>query len=93
MRPKRHGRFDHQISHLHPELYPFPLVLSASVGHQAHGVAKSPSSLWHRRLGHPLSGVVHQVLRDNNIPFSGSDKEPMCDVCQMAKSHQVPYPK
>ena len=74
-------------------LYPFASALPISVGHQAHGVAKSPSSLWHRRLGHPSSGVVHQVLRDNNIPFSGLDKESVCDGCQMAKNHQLPYPK
>jgi histone deacetylase 1/2 len=37
--------------------------------------------------------VVHQVLRDNVIPFSESNKESVCDACQMAKSHQLPYPK
>jgi histone deacetylase 1/2 len=45
------------------------------------------------RLGHPSSVVVHQVLRDNSIPFSESNKESVCDACQMAKSHQLPYPK
>jgi hypothetical protein len=40
-------------------LYPFPKASSSSLpGRQAHGVVKSSSSLWHRRL-------VHQVLRDN----------------------------
>jgi hypothetical protein len=33
------------------------------------------------------------VLRDNSIPFSESKKESVCDACQMAKSHQLPYPK
>jgi hypothetical protein len=37
--------------------------------------------------------VVHQVLRDNSIPFSESNKESIYDACQMAKSHQLPYPK
>jgi hypothetical protein len=37
--------------------------------------------------------VVHQVLRDNNIPLSDSNKESVCDACQMAKSYQLPYPK
>jgi hypothetical protein len=37
--------------------------------------------------------VVHQVLRNNSIPFSESNKELVCDACQMAKSHQLPYPK
>jgi histone deacetylase 1/2 len=37
--------------------------------------------------------IVHQVLRDNNIQFSESNKESVCDACQRAKSHQLPYPK
>jgi hypothetical protein len=37
--------------------------------------------------------VVQQVLRDNNIPFSESNKNSVCDVCQQGKSHQLPYPK
>jgi hypothetical protein len=49
--------------------------------------------IWHQRLGHPSSIIVHQVLRDNNISFSESNKELVCDACQMAKSHQLPYPK
>jgi hypothetical protein len=50
-------------------LYHLSASSSSSHGQQAHGVIKSSSSLWHRRLGHPSSGVVHQVLRDNNISF------------------------
>jgi histone deacetylase 1/2 len=73
-------------------LYPMPAPSSPSSGRQAHGVAKSSSSLWHRRLGHPSSVVVRQVLRDNNIQFSESEKESVCDACQKAKSHQLPYP-
>jgi hypothetical protein len=37
--------------------------------------------------------MVHQVLCDNSIPFSESNKESIGDACQMAKSHQLPYPK
>jgi hypothetical protein len=70
----------------------FTIVIS-SFGRHAHGATKSSLSLWHRRLGHPSSVVVHQVLRDNSIPFSESNKELVCDACQMAKSHQLPYPK
>jgi hypothetical protein len=73
-------------------LYPLPSS-SFSLGHHVHGVAKTTSSIWHQRLGHPSSVVVHQVLRDNSIPFSESNKVSVCDACQMAKSHQLPYPK
>jgi histone deacetylase 1/2 len=74
-------------------LYPLSSSSTSSPGRHVHGAAKSSSSLWHRRLGHPSSVVVHQVLRDNSIPFSESNKESVCDACQMAKSHQLPYPK
>jgi histone deacetylase 1/2 len=74
-------------------LYPIPSSSPSSSGPQAHGVVKSTSLHWHRRLGHPSSTVVQQVLRDNNIPFSESIKESVCDACQKGKSHQLPYPK
>jgi histone deacetylase 1/2 len=74
-------------------LYPLPSSSSSSFDHQAHGVVKSSSSLWHRHLGHPASAVVHQVLHDNNIIFSESNNELVYDACQMAKSHQLSYPK
>jgi histone deacetylase 1/2 len=74
-------------------LYPLPSSSTSPPGRHAHGAAKSSSSLWHRRLGHPSSVVVRQVLRDNEIPFSETNKESVCDACQMAKSHQLPYPK
>jgi hypothetical protein len=74
-------------------LYPVPPSSTPSLGRHAHGAAKSSSLLWHRCLGHLSSVVVHQVLCDNNIPFSRSNKELVFDACQMAKSHQLPYPK
>jgi hypothetical protein len=74
-------------------LYPIPPPSTSSLGYHVHGAAKSSSSLWHRCLGHPSSVVVHQVLHGNSIPFSESNKEFVCDACQKAKSHQLPYPK
>jgi histone deacetylase 1/2 len=74
-------------------LYPIPPSSAPPPRHQAHGVVKSSTSLWHRCLGHPSSVVVHQVLRDNKISFSEFNKEHVCDACQIAKSHQLPYPK
>jgi hypothetical protein len=72
-------------------LYPLPPSSLAS-GRQALGVQQS-SSHWHQRLGHPSSSIVHQILRDNDIHFSESNKGSVCDGCQKAKSHQLPYPK
>jgi histone deacetylase 1/2 len=71
-------------------LYPIP---SSSWTSQKQAFGVQSSSHWHRRLGHPSSAVVQKILRDNNIPFSESNKESVCDACQKAKSHQLPYPK
>jgi hypothetical protein len=69
------------------------LSSTSSIGHHVHGAAKSSSSLWHWCLGHPSFIVVHQVLHDNSISFSESNKESVSNACQVAKSHQLPYPK
>jgi hypothetical protein len=43
-------------------------------------------------LGHPSSTIVKQVISRNNLLcLSGSNKESVCDACQRARSHQLPY--
>jgi hypothetical protein len=56
------------------------------------GMTKPSVELWHSRLGHPSFNIVDYVLKNNELPFvqeasSGS----VCDACQRAKSHQLPY--
>jgi histone deacetylase 1/2 len=36
--------------------------------------------------------VVQQVLRKNKIAYTPESTPYVCDSCQMAKSHQLPYP-
>jgi hypothetical protein len=49
---------------------------------------------WHVRLGHPSFKVVNHVLRTHNLPFvSNKSDAHVCDACQQAKSHQLPFPK
>jgi hypothetical protein len=74
-------------------LYPLPQSSLLSLSRQAHGVVKSSTSLWHMHLDHPSLGVVHKVLRNSNILFSEPNKKSVCDACQKATSHQLPYPK
>jgi hypothetical protein len=71
----------------------FPLVL-VTYGSSRHAfvTVKPSSSTWHRRLGYPSSFVVQQVLRKNNILFTPEINLYVCDSCQLAKSHQLPYP-
>jgi histone deacetylase 1/2 len=59
---------------------------------QAFISIKLSSSTWHRRLGHPSSFVVQQVLRKNKIAYIPESTPYVCDSCQLAKSHQLPYP-
>ncbi|WVZ92939.1 LOW QUALITY PROTEIN: hypothetical protein U9M48_038969 [Paspalum notatum var. saurae] len=63
----------------HKGLYPLP----SSFPKQAYGTVKPSVERWHSRLGHPSSQII--------------DKSPInsliCDACQKAKSHQLPYSK
>jgi hypothetical protein len=73
----------------------YPLGLSqerSSRSKQVLGVNKPSTSRWHSRLGHPSFPIVARVLRDNKLPFvSDGSSESVCDSCQRAKSHQLPY--
>ena len=60
---------------------------------QVLGVTKLSSTRWHNRLGHPSFTIVQRVLRKNKLPFVGEHSlETVCDSCQRAKSHRLPYP-
>ena len=72
-------------------LYPLVPTLHET-SKQAFITIKPSSSTWHRRLGHPSSFVVQQVLRRNNIAYTPESTPYVCDSCQLAKSHQLPYP-
>jgi len=49
-------------------------------------------SRWHNRLGHPSIPIVTRVIDSNNLSCSPeSNKKSVCDACQQAKSHQLPY--
>jgi hypothetical protein len=72
-------------------LYPLPPSSPASSPKAVYGVAPS-FARWHSRLGHPSSPIASKVISTNNLPcHDKASKESVCDVCQMAKSHQLPY--
>lgn len=75
-------------------LYPLPTSSSStSPTKQAHAVVPS-FARWHGRLGHPASPIVSRVISKNKLPCQGVEsRESVCDACQMAKSHQLPYHK
>jgi histone deacetylase 1/2 len=43
-------------------------------------------------LQHPSSFVVQQVLRKHSLSYTHEINPYVCDSCQLAKSHQLPYP-
>jgi hypothetical protein len=72
-------------------LYPLPPMTGAK---QAFGVNKVSFDRWHSRLGHTSISIVEKVLRTYKLPYVvDSNKDSLCDACQQAKSHQLPYPK
>jgi histone deacetylase 1/2 len=53
--------------------------------------ARISKEQWHRRLGHPSSQVVQSILRLNDLSFCNNEHANVCNACQLAKSHQLPY--
>jgi histone deacetylase 1/2 len=77
--------------HCHRGLYPLPS--SSSIKH-VFSISRPSLSRWHERLGHPSLSTVREVIRHNNLPcLSESSPEAVCNACQQAKAHQLPYPK
>jgi hypothetical protein len=69
-------------------LYPLPLDEIK----QACSAARVSINTWHNRLGHASNRVVEQVIRRKNLLSSQEFvNRSVCDVCQQAKSHQLPY--
>ena len=66
------------------------------VCHVSYKTVSSVFDLWHKKLGHPSSKIVTQVLSQCNIPSSvnkmcNSDFTFLCDACCMGKLHQLPF--
>ena len=73
----------------HRGLYPLP-----SPPKQVLAASRPSLSRWHERLGHPASPVIRRIISNNSLSFaSESNNEHVCDACQQAKAHQLPYPK
>ena len=75
----------------------YPLISSLVSPHtsQKHAfVAAKPSQeMWHSCLGRPLLAIVQQAVSKNKLPsVRNSTIQSICDSCQKAKSHQLPYP-
>jgi hypothetical protein len=67
--------------------------LACGVNKSVLGVNKPSIKRWHNRLGHPTLPIIQRVIRKINLPFlAHEEKVLVCDACQQAKSHHLPYP-
>jgi hypothetical protein len=56
------------------------------------GVQCPSSEVRHSRLGHPAFPIVRHIVQSRNLPcLAESKSQTVCDSCQHAKSHQLPY--
>lgn len=46
---------------------------------------------WHCKLGHPSIRLVKSILFFNKHPVSQNKNFPLCNSCQQAKSHNLPF--
>jgi hypothetical protein len=68
-------------------------LVSSSQSQKYVFVAAKPSQAkWHSRLGHPSSTIVSQTISKNKLACIRESIDSICDSCQRAKSHQLPYP-
>ena len=73
------------------------LATTRDVGHPlAFYSTNSPSDagflrLQHNRLGHPSFAVVSKILSLCKIPLKHDNNNSVCESCQLAKSHRLPF--
>lgn len=51
----------------------------------------TPEDIWHLRLGHSNSKVLQQLRSSMEIVINKSKTTPVCEPCQMGKSHHLQF--
>jgi hypothetical protein len=78
-------------------LYPLPLVSWVSnqpLNKRVLAAVKPILARWHHRLGHASLPIVQCVVNKNGLSFFKEVIDvSVCDACQRAKSHKLPFPK
>jgi hypothetical protein len=76
-------------------LYPIPLhhkSLNKWKGFTTYLGVKTTDMVWHQRLGHPSFSIFQYLLKNWQLPLTGSvDKTRICSSCQLGKSKQHPF--
>jgi hypothetical protein len=74
-------------------LYPFP-SMENSMSRCVLSTVRPSLRCWHDHLGHPSMIVIQKVIDVNKISFAKEKiAGKVCDACQCAKSHQLPFPR
>ncbi|KAF8399498.1 hypothetical protein HHK36_015364 [Tetracentron sinense] len=82
-------------------LYKFPVTSTANKQSDCSSIFNNTSvsafhshvdtiELWHSRVGHASSEIVHRILKDCNVSVR-NNTDHLCSSCQYAKSHRLPY--
>jgi len=54
---------------------------------------RAPKTLWHQRLGHPHSKLLHNFASKHTIDvFSWLKSQIICSICRMGKICHLPFP-
>ncbi|KAL3341414.1 hypothetical protein AABB24_025788 [Solanum stoloniferum] len=65
-------------------------VLPTSSPPTVHNTIRAPIVDWHRRLGHPLDRILHNIIHIDSLPLSSSShKLKSCVSCACNKSHRL----
>ena len=65
-------------------------VMPSECPKQAFHTTLSSIDDWHARLGHPHHRIVSQIINNNNISVSSSNKSP-CSSCILGKFAKLPF--
>lgn len=90
------------VGHIYKGLYRFdtsPQQNVTDVGVQSVNTAEirtcvdqaSGPTLWHRKLGHPCTKVLHKVIRECNFVLNKTNLFGVCSPCQLRKSHKLVF--
>lgn len=64
--------------------------LSGVTSHGSHAYISVKES-WHRKLGHPSSRVLNEILKSCNVRVPQDDHFSFCEACQFGKMHYLPF--
>ena len=84
------GRLFHNLYILEPETASLPASSKPAAFHFTGSVIED-GKLWHQRLGHPSSIVLHKLVSDIPSLKSFNHEVSPCSICPLAKQKRIAY--